>query len=327
MKKTLNRITCIVLILVVIISLFVFSLLAGISQIFIGSRGRNNQGGNSGSAVNRFLEIAESELGTVGGDKYRRWYTGRADGQPWCATFISWCANEAGILDTCIPKFQGCSVGVSWFKSHDQWIPGNTYVPNPGDIIFFEFQNPNDGPEHVGIVWKVEDGMVTTIEGNSSDQCQSNNYSLSYSAIYGYGTPVYPENTSQGTMEFSNDDIYYLAQLVYAEAGSSWLTDHHQQMVASVVINRINSPLYPNTLREVIAQPGQYQPYIDGSLTHQHPDDRTIRNTRYVIENGPVCPANVLTQSGYSYVYDGIYEIIYDPLGILDPTYFCYIDG
>ena len=326
MKKLKKRIVLLIAVFMLGIGFIVVAIASSILAIVTGGQGSSNQRSSSDSVINNFLEIAEHELGTVGGDKYREWYTGRADGEAWCATFISWCANEAGILDVSIPKFQGCSVGVNWFKARDEWIEGNNYTPNPGDIIFFEFQNPYDGPEHVGIVWKIENGMIVTIEGNSSDQCQSNVYSLSYSAICGYGVPTYPERTSQGSLELSENDIYYLSQLVYAEAGASWLTDHHQQMVASVVINRINSPLYPNTLREVIAQPGQYQPYIDGTLDGQYPDERTIRNTRYVVEHGPVCPPNVLTQSGFSYTYDGIYEIIYDPLGILPPSYFCYIN-
>lgn len=313
------------MIFILIILIIGISLLSGITLIVAGSR--KGQKSNFGSLRNYFLEIAENELGTSSGDKYRLWYSGVADGEPWCATFVSWCANEAGILGETIPKFQSCAVGVSWFRSKNEWKEGSDYIPNPGDIIFFEFQNPYDGPEHVGIVWKVENGMVQTIEGNSSDQCQSNIYVIGSSVIYGYGIPEYPEGNFGSQTDLSEDDIYYLAQLVYAEAGSSWLTDHHQQMVASVVINRINSPLFPNTLRDVIAQPGQYQPYIDGSLNHQYPDERTIRNTRYVVENGPVCPENVLTQSGYSYAYDGIYEVIHDPLGILSPSYFCYING
>ena len=280
-----------------------------------------------GSSALRIIQIAEAELGAINGDKYRSWWNGGyADGAAWCATFVSWCADQCGMLETIIPRFQGCSVGMNWFKAKDQWQEGPDYIPQMGDIIFFDWDPYEEGIDHVGFVWKCENGIVTTIEGNSGDRCVSNRYSLSYSCIVGYGTPAYPDMAYGDGMEMSEDDIYYLAQLVYAEAGSTWLTDHHQQMVASVVINRINSSLYPNTLREVIAQPRQYAPYLNGTLESMTPDERTIRNVRYVVENGPVCPSNVLTQSGYSYAWDGIYEVIYDPLGILMPTYFCIIN-
>lgn len=63
-----------------------------------------------------------------------------------------------------------------------------------GDIIFF-YWNDENGQEgdsdHVGIVEKVEDGAVYTIEGNSGDMCQENRYTVGYFEILGYGTPAY----------------------------------------------------------------------------------------------------------------------------------------
>ena len=42
-----------------------------------------------------------------------------------------------------------------------------------------------------GIVEKVEDGKVYTIEGNSNDSCQENSYDINSTVIQGYGTPMY----------------------------------------------------------------------------------------------------------------------------------------
>ena len=62
-----------------------------------------------------------------------------------------------------------------------------------GDIIFFDWANSNDGKaDHVGIVDKVEDNKVYTIEGNTSgDMCKPNVYNIGSSVILGYGTPAY----------------------------------------------------------------------------------------------------------------------------------------
>ena len=60
-------------------------------------------------------------------------------------------------------------------------------------IIFFDWDNkghsgPQDGQsDHVGIVWKVEDGIIYTVEGNSGDACKVRNYDLNSSVIMGYG--------------------------------------------------------------------------------------------------------------------------------------------
>ena len=62
-----------------------------------------------------------------------------------------------------------------------------------GDIIFFDWADSNDGKaDHVGIVDRVENNRVYTIEGNTSgDMCKQNVYNIGSSAILGYGTPDY----------------------------------------------------------------------------------------------------------------------------------------
>ena len=286
------------------------------NSILITLTGGNSRSSNWEGNAMSILRVAENELGTVGGSKYREWYIGAADGAEWCATFVSWCANEVGLLDTVIPKFQSCSVGISQMKEMGIW-EGINYRPVAGDIIFFDWDPENsNGPDHVGFVWSISGNEIITIEGNSSNAVESNHYDFYSKNIYGYAHPHYPQNGLDG-VELTEDQIYYLAQLVWCEAGSTWLSDHVQQMCASVVINRINSSLYPDTLEEVIAQPGQYQPYIDGSIFDAVPDDRTIANVRYVVQNGPVCPPYVLAQHGFAdQTYDGIYETYEDPSGI-----------
>lgn len=63
----------------------------------------------------------------------------------------------------------------------------------PGDIIFFDWEDSNDGKaDHVGIIEKTENGRVYTIEGNSTgDMCKQKDYSIDSSVILGYGTPMY----------------------------------------------------------------------------------------------------------------------------------------
>lgn len=128
---------------------------------------------------------------------YWSWY-GFGSRVEWCACFVSWCANECGYIDIgVIPKFAGCVNGVSWFKERGQWADGS-FEPAPGMIIFFDWDSPDgaSGPQdglsdHVGIVQKVEDGRVYTVEGNSGDSCRQKSYPLGYYEILGYGIPAY----------------------------------------------------------------------------------------------------------------------------------------
>ena len=137
--------------------------------------------GGSGDLV----EAALSQEGNSGGEIYWRWY-GFEEYQPWCACFVSWCADQCGYIDAgVIPKFSLCSAGVEWFQARGQFMDGS-YTPAEGDLIFFDWGT--DGSiDHVGIVVNVEDGFVNTIEGNSSNKVQRRRYATGDSSIYGYG--------------------------------------------------------------------------------------------------------------------------------------------
>lgn len=139
------------------------------------------------------VTVALSQVGNVGGEPYWSWYGfgGRVE---WCACFVSWCANECGYIEAgVIPKFAACtSQGVPWFQERGLW-QDNSYEPRPGDIIFFDWDDGGqDGQsDHVGIVEKVENGRVYTVEGNSGDSVRQSSYPIGYYEIYGYGTPAY----------------------------------------------------------------------------------------------------------------------------------------
>ena len=139
------------------------------------------------------VEVARSQIGNVGGEPYWSWY-GFTERVEWCACFVSWCANKCRYIDAgIIPKFSGCINGVEWFKDRGQWI-GNSFEPSPGMIIFFDWDDEDgqDGnADHVGIVEKVENGRVYTIEGNTSDSCRQRSYPVGYYQILGYGVPDY----------------------------------------------------------------------------------------------------------------------------------------
>ena len=131
------------------------------------------------------IEIARKEIGNKGGEKYWRWY-GFNQRENWCAIFVSWCANESGIINNTIPKFSLCTDGVKWYKDHNKW-ENKSYIPQTGDIIFFDW-NGDGHVQHVGIVEKEENGKVYTIEGNSNDEVINKSYSLNNKSIYGYGS-------------------------------------------------------------------------------------------------------------------------------------------
>lgn len=142
------------------------------------------------------VEVDLTQIGNEGGQPYWSWY-GFESREEWCACFVSWCADQCGYIEAgIIPKFAGCVDGVSWFQAQGLWQERD-YEPQPGDIIFYDWDNkgssgPQDGlSDHVGIVEKVENGIVYTVEGNSGDACRQRQYSVGYYEILGYGIPAY----------------------------------------------------------------------------------------------------------------------------------------
>ena len=153
------------------------------SQVLYGITGTDDQ----------IVTVALSQIGNMGGDPYWSWY-GFNSRVEWCACFVSWCANECGYIDAgVIPKYAGCVNGVQWFKDRGQWLD-NSAEPTPGMIIFFDWadESGQDGlSDHTGIVQKVENGRVYTVEGNSGDSVRQNSYPVGYYEILGYGAPAY----------------------------------------------------------------------------------------------------------------------------------------
>ena len=142
------------------------------------------------------VQVALSQIGNVGGEPYWSWY-GFGSRVEWCACFVSWCADQCGYIETGVcPKYAGCVNGVAWFKEHNQWVDGSE-TPSPGMIIFYDWDSPNgeSGPQdglsdHTGIVERVENGIVYTVEGNSGDSCRQCHRAVGNYEILGYGVLI-----------------------------------------------------------------------------------------------------------------------------------------
>ena len=114
-----------------------------------------------------FVAKARAEIGTVEVPDNKTKYGAftKADGQPWCGSFVMWCAAQIGFKG--IPNCVYTPAGATAFQGKGQWFNHETAKPQPGDIAFFSFNGR--GIEHVGIVIRdAGDGTITTVEGNTS---------------------------------------------------------------------------------------------------------------------------------------------------------------
>lgn len=161
---------------------------------------------NTGDMAADILAVAQTQIGYMEGSlegtvqgsndctKYGEWYG--LNYNPWCAMFVSWCADQAGIPTNVIPCHASCDVGMNWFKAREKWqyspAYGGQYEPKSSDIIYFGYKYGDEyDSTHVGIVWKTDNERVYVVEGNSSSKVQTVSYKLSSSYILGYGVPAY----------------------------------------------------------------------------------------------------------------------------------------
>ena len=174
----------------------------------------NSSGNSSNSDI---VQVAAKEIGNAGGEKYWKWY-GFPTRVEWCCIFVSWCANQCGYINSgLVPKYSVVDDGANWFRQKNQWLPGSA-TPSPGNIIFFDWAYDGlDGKgDHTGIVEKVENGIVYTIEGNSSDQVSRRQYSVGNREILGYGKFKQPEVTASG--DAANQVWTYLKSYGYSDS-------------------------------------------------------------------------------------------------------------
>ena len=112
----------------------------------------------------------------------------------WCDIFTTVIFQREGLSDL-IGRECGVERHIHIFKRLGIWNEDGNSTPKAGDIITFNWdQNSqqNDGwADHIGIVEKVENGIIHTIEGNSNDEVKRNTYRIGHGNIRGFATPRY----------------------------------------------------------------------------------------------------------------------------------------
>lgn len=170
-----------------------------------------NEVGYIEKASNKDLDSKTANTGSGNYTKYARdldninFYNGKKNGYSWCDIFVDWCFvkafGKARALELlCQPEKStgaGCGFSMNFYKARNQFHTS----PQAGDQIFF-----TDGTSiyHTGLVYKVDNSKVYTIEGNTSDvnyvdgnggKVCKKAYPLNVSYIAGYGRPKYDTTT------------------------------------------------------------------------------------------------------------------------------------
>ena len=163
--------------------------------------------GNGSSALNNVLSIAQSYLGVeMGSTEHKKivdaynsvnpkpvGYTAKYS-DDWCDVFVTTVFQQAG-LSSLIGRECGVQRHIGIMQQKGIWQ--GKVLPKAGDVITFDWDGGGFA-DHIGIVESVKDGVVTTIEGNSSTYGSSaktkvkrNTYNWNASYIKGYARPNY----------------------------------------------------------------------------------------------------------------------------------------
>ena len=137
------------------------------------------------------IDVYNSQANLPNG--YRVRYT-----DAWCATFVSAVAIKAGYTSI-IPVECSCPRMINLFKNMGCWEEDEEVAPEPGWIIFYDWQDGLDykqtnnmgEADHVGIVMSVKGDTITVIEGNYHDSVGYRTIKVNGQYVRGYGVPRY----------------------------------------------------------------------------------------------------------------------------------------
>ncbi len=176
----------------------------GVALAYFGISNGGLYGGGSigfGNGAD-IVRVALSQVGVVetgtNNVLYNTWYYGHTvngDDFPWCAAFVSWCADQCGFTaNNIIPRTAWCGTFGEFYGAQGRKfsVTDTSFTPQPGDLII------RGGNAHVGIVEKYEDGVLYTIEGNSGAGISDVNNNGGCVARHAYGDKAPATNTIVG---------------------------------------------------------------------------------------------------------------------------------
>lgn len=153
-------------------------------------------------AIQKVIDVATAEVGYHEGKSGGHWnnqekYAGEvpglewANGQPWCAVFVSWVALEADV-SAAFPRTASCDAAAAWFKDRGEW----SETPTIGAQVFY---GTVADLVHTGIVVGFTADEIITVEGNTNDSGSREGDGVYRKVrrrrdayVVGYGHPDYP---------------------------------------------------------------------------------------------------------------------------------------
>lgn len=233
----------------------------------------------------------------------------------WCDCFVDYCfyhcygtSNAKKLLGGDFDDYTKNSVNLYKSKNAFHLKGESGFTPLPGDQIFFSKTNLLSGVYHTGLVIEVKNGIVYTVEGNTSSGagvdpnggavCKKS-YSLSYEKIYGYGRPPYDaEEIETYKIKTGSSGIRILADALNIRKNPSTsaevVAQYHLNDIVYVTEKAVNNGKY-------------WFKSSDGWFSASYCEGWILEESGqwwYVMKDY-TCPTNeIKTVDGYDYVFD-----------------------
>ena len=110
---------------------------------------------------------------------------------------------------------------------------------------------------------------------------------IGYNGSTGVVTVARGSGTIQNGDSFYNqDDLFWLSRVIHRESGNQPMKG--KMAVGNVVLNRVASPAFPNSVEGVLAQKNQFTSYRTGAMASTNPSQNSIIAAKLVLDGGVV---------------------------------------
>ena len=89
-----------------------------------------------------------------------------------------------------------------------------------------------------------------------------------------------------GDAFYNQDDLFWMSRVIFAESGNQPLEG--KMAVGNVVLNRVASPIFPNSVHAVLSQKNQFSTYKGGKLANRTPNESSVIAAKLVLDGGVV---------------------------------------
>lgn len=171
----------------------------------------------------------------------------------WCATFVSACAIASGYD---IPLECSCQKMIEGFKNRGGWIENDNYIPAPGAVIFYDWDDDGKGDDtgwadHVGIVESCNGKTIVVIEGNKGGAVARRTIAVGARYIRGFGLGIpKPEQITEPIKE--KEPVNYLRGLVMPELKEG-STGKVVKVWQAIIGTSVDGKFGPQTLKKTKA--------------------------------------------------------------------------